>query len=119
MQVLKCTKRLLDPKWVDAEVARISEIFLKLSPQAVFLFGSASEGRMSDQSDFDFLILFKSGEEIRNAQKSLRPFYPLSDTPVDILWLTQDEFDSKKDVGGVCFIVAREGRCLLRRGVDD
>ncbi len=114
MQVLRCARKKLDPDWVMSEAKRISTILSHLSPESVYLFGSAAEAEMTDQSDFDFLILFESSQEIRTAQTRLRQSYPLSSYPVDIVWTTKAEFTRKQDVGGVCFIVHREGVCLYR-----
>ncbi|NBX77394.1 MAG: nucleotidyltransferase domain-containing protein, partial [Proteobacteria bacterium] len=45
----------------------------------VILFGSAAENKMTDQSDFDFLVIHSTEDAIKSAQKSLRPHYPLSE----------------------------------------
>lgn len=115
MQPLKCTRRPLDIHWVKYEYVRITEILSKISPERIYLFGSAAEGKMTDQSDFDFLLVFDSSQSLRKAQKTLLSFYPLSTIPVDLVWTTTEEFEKKKEIGGVCFIVHREGQCLFEK----
>lgn len=113
MQVLRCSRKPLDENWVKSETARIVEQLKSLGPSQIFHFGSSQENRMTDQSDFDFLLLFESEDQIKKAIRSLRPHLPLSQFPVDIIWKTQAEYERKKDLGGVCYIVHREGSCVF------
>jgi predicted nucleotidyltransferase len=115
MQRLRCSRVKLNVDDTKQEAERITSLLIKTKPLKIFLFGSAALGEMTDQSDFDFLVTFESTEEIRLAQKTLRPYYPLSQYPVDIVWITQQEYDRKKDLGGLCFIVEREGTCLYTK----
>ena len=113
MQVLRCTRKNLDSNWVNQEALRITSLLSASKPVRIILFGSAAENKMTDQSDFDFLVVHSTEDAIKNAQKDLRPHYPLSEYPVDIIWLTVAEFEAKRDVGGISFIAAREGKMLF------
>lgn len=113
MRFLSCTRKPLDPAWVKAEAKRIADLIVtQAKPRAVYLFGSASEGKMTDQSDFDFLVIVEGAHSLRASQRTLLPFYPLSEYPVDIVWVTEERFERMKLLGGICFVVHEEGRCL-------
>jgi predicted nucleotidyltransferase len=113
MQVLRCTRKSLDPNWVNHEALRITALLSASKPVRIILFGSAAENKMTDQSDFDFLVVHSTQDAIKKAQKDLHPHYPLSEYPVDIIWLTVAEFEAKREIGGVSFIAAREGKILF------
>jgi len=58
MRFLRVTRKPLDPEFQKAEILRITEIIsTTINPVAIYCFGSASEGKATDQSDFDFLII--------------------------------------------------------------
>ena len=116
MQVLKCTRKLLDPNQVMKEAKEIALVLSQTDPLKLYLFGSAAEGKMTDQSDFDFLLVFETAAQIKLAQKKLKKHYPLSQYPVDIIWVTQEEYQRKKELGGICFVVEREG--LIMGGTE-
>ncbi|MBI4405466.1 MAG: nucleotidyltransferase domain-containing protein [Deltaproteobacteria bacterium] len=113
---MKCTRRKLDPTWVRQQIGKLSSLLISnASPEGLYLFGSAAEGKMTDQSDLDFLVVMESEDSIKKAQKKLRPFYPLSEYPVDLVWVTKDTFNNKKQLGGVCMVAFKEGKCLFKR----
>lgn len=101
------------------ETLRITSLLAESKPVKVILFGSAAENKMTDQSDFDFLVIHSTEDAIKSAQKSLRPHYPLSEYPVDIIWLTAAEFQAKRDIGGISFIASREGQVLFESAGKD
>ncbi len=116
MQPLRCIRKTLDFNWVTDEIKKISDLLVPLKGlERLYLFGSAAEGKMTDQSDLDFLMVFSTEAFLREAQKSLRPSYPLSSYPVDLVWTTLEGFESKKQVGGICMVVFEEGKCLFER----
>lgn len=107
---------MLPLEWVQQEISRINEqLIAAVSPEKIYVFGSSAQGRMTDHSDFDFLIIMPSNAAIIEGQKNLRTFYPLSQYPVDLVWATQARFETIKDIGGVCFVAVREGRCLYSK----
>ena len=106
----------MDVSWVDQEAARIAKLIQELlSPHSLYLFGSASENKMTDQSDFDFMLVFESEAHIREARQKLRGHYPLSEYPVDLVWVTLERFDKMKAIGGACMIAFEDGRRFTSR----
>ena len=111
MHPLRLTRKLLDPTQVDSEAARIAQTIRSVTqPYALYLFGSAAEGKATDQSDFDFLIVLPDSDSMRVAKRNLRPHMPLAKIPVDLVWVTKNEFERKKDMGGICLVAFTEGR---------
>jgi predicted nucleotidyltransferase len=116
MQVLRCTRKKLDPTWVEREARRIAELLAAVcEPETIYLIGSAGEGKMTDQSDFDFVVVLGSGDDVKRAQKALRPHTPLSSFPVDLIWVTRARFEEMKNVGGICLIAFEDGKRLFDR----
>ena len=117
MLPLRCTRKPLDPIWVDQEASVIGKTLSSLDGvEEIFWFGSSAEGKMTDQSDFDFLLVVAASEQIRPAQKQLRSLLPLSRYPVDIVWVERSRFDKMKRMGGVCLIAFEDGRKIFQKG---
>jgi hypothetical protein len=79
----------------------------------LYLVGSASRFAMTDASDLDFVAVFLSEDGKESAKKefycSPRPI----DWPCDVLWYTEDEFQQRKKIGGICQIAAEDGIKLV------
>ncbi len=73
-----------------------------------FLFGSASQGRFSAHSDFDFLIVTQDESSIKQLQKEVYSAR-FADVAIDWIFKTKEEFQERKSFGGVCFIAFNEG----------
>ena len=105
-------------KPTSQESAVLEEIIARLvpvlAPERVYLFGSRARGDGDRDSDFDLLIVVPTSElpgyaRDRIALRSLRGLRQ----PVDVLVLTREEFERKRNV--VCSLpatVEREGKVL-------
>lgn len=111
--LLKCTRKPLSPELSDQLVAEVFQKILSVNPLKVILFGSAAEKKLTDQSDLDFLVVCSNAEQMKTAQKKLKPKYPLCALAVDLVWVTLSDFETKKNMGGVCMVAHQEGRYLL------
>lgn len=108
-----------NPKKVDPEVLSkiVDDLALRIrsvaSPKRIILFGSAAEGRFVEGSDIDLILIFSDMESLLTGRKAIRSMGLLNKSiPVDLVFVTQDHYDLKKDLGGVCFIGEHEGRDL-------
>jgi len=113
--VLKVMRTNLKPEIVEKEVRLLTDLILKnISPLEMYLFGSASEGKMTDQSDYDLLIVVTDQIEQRLGMKKYSEIRSqLPRRPIDTIWMTKSEFDEKKREGGVAFIAFNEGKRLI------
>ena len=111
MDLFKFTKKpVSDVKAQKAVEAIVAEIVALENILEVYLFGSVCEGKQSDQSDIDLLIVTADLQAIRSAQKNLRHIQKLTDFPVDLVWVDKDQFDRKKNLGGVCMVAFHDGK---------
>ena len=85
-----------------------------LRPQALYLFGSRARGRAAPTSDYDLLVVQATSDlpghqRDRLALKALRQVR----APVDVIVLTQDEFETEKaSATSLVSTVLREGVAL-------
>lgn len=102
----------LDPNTVSREIEIIKTMISeKIAPLELYLFGSAAEGNMTDQSDYDLLIVMKDHGSCKLGMKQyiqIRPHLPRR--PIDVLWMSQTEFDEKKLTGELLLSLFRTGR---------
>ena len=113
MHPLRATRKVLSDAETADLVQRVSEIIISAAkPSALYLFGSASEGKMTDQSDLDYLVVCPDADSIKSGKSSLARLKPLAGIPVDLIWVTQDEFKEKRESGGVCFIAWNDGKLI-------
>jgi len=86
------------------------------APTRVILFGSASRGELTDHSDVDFAVLFDSLPTLKDARLKLFSRPRNDDWPQDILCFLEADFLSRIQTGGVCEIIAEEGKVIYQRG---
>lgn len=113
MQILRATRKSRDPQETLAEANQIARVIAAATrPSAIYLFGSVAEGKPTDQSDFDFIVVMPTEESIRDGQKNLRSFRPLSKCAVDLIWMSEEDFKQKSGIGGVALIAKEDGQLL-------
>ena len=77
---------------IDIAVERLIK---KLSPKAIILFGSASNGTADDDSDIDLLVIMETDLNKSDRFVLARGAIGRIGTPVDVLVYTPDEFQSE------------------------
>lgn len=78
-------------------------------PSEVWVFGSAATGDMTEASDVDLAVLFPDDTAIRAAQSTLARTPRLDDWPQDLVWFRDEDFHTRKTIGGLPMIIAQEG----------
>jgi len=113
--MLKLMRQPLDPNTVSREIEVIRTIISEnIAPLELYLFGSVAEGKMTDQSDYDLLIVMKDHDSCKLGMKQyIQIRSRLPRRPIDVLWMSQAEFDEKKVEGGVAFIAFQDGQKLI------
>ena len=115
MSTLAFLKKKIAPAAVDAEVARVvARIVTEVKPLAVYIFGSAARGELTDQSDLDLLIILREEIEIKPARKAIAKIRPFSAFPLDLIWMSESTFAHKAARGGLAQVIQEEGKLVYR-----
>ncbi len=97
---------------VLAEIVR--RLVGPLRPERVYLFGSRARDDVTEESDYDILVVLPgSGETPRQLTADARNLLWGLGVPVDVLLWTQGEFDRRLSViASLPATVVREGKLL-------
>lgn len=118
MSTLAFIKRKLPEAEAAALVKRTLGIILaEIQPDAVFVFGSAARKELTDQSDIDLLIVMSSDPAIKIARKTIAKVRHRFGIPVDLVWMTLEEYKRRISIGGLAQVVHEEG-VLIHGGVE-
>ncbi|GFO62235.1 nucleotidyltransferase domain-containing protein [Geomonas paludis] len=82
-------------------------------PQRIFLFGSYAEGRQTEDSDIDLVVVMNSDLDPHKRNVTLKRLFPRRKFSLDAFVFTPEEFERYKDVPGtIVYTAAHEGRLL-------
>jgi len=96
---------MVDPKILENDII-LAEIVRRLiqdfHPTRVFLFGSRARGDEKEGSDYDLLVVLENitGPAFRLAQMAHRHTLQGISVPVDIVMISESQFEAKKTVIG-------------------
>ncbi len=94
----------------------VSRIVLRFEPQRVILFGSYAVGRAGPDSDVDLLVVMPVSGSKRQKRLELRMALHDIVASKDIIVVTPDEFDRRKNiVGTIEYPAARDGKVMYAR----
>ncbi|MCA2961081.1 MAG: nucleotidyltransferase domain-containing protein [Silvanigrellales bacterium] len=96
---------------VKLELARIVD---NVHPTLVYLFGSAARGEMTDASDLDFLVVVPNDAPMKALKRRYYESPGERKIPVDVIFVTETDFDTRSRVGGICMVCVDEGRIVHR-----
>ena len=101
------TKNIKDSDSVDYDPilkARhvIAQLKKEIPLKKAILFGSALTSKFDANSDLDFLLVVEDKEDLRKMQKILYS-RRWSDISIDFILKSESDFNSRKEIGGVCF----------------
>ena len=112
----KILAKPLDPErcqlLIEQALARIEEAGAWVQ---VWLFGSAGGGQMTDNSDLDFVLIYPDELKLKAGRKLYHQSTKRVGCNMDVLFVTQQEFNEKAEIGGVYFVCKRNGRLLRSR----
>lgn len=91
------------------------EILKEELPHSICLFGSAAAGQMTESSDLDFAIGYASRAGLEWPKEKVYQAKRDDDVPLDFLFYTQDELELRGKIGGVAYLILREGRIVYPR----
>lgn len=91
----------------------VQRIVSVTQPERIILFGTASTGQMTKDSDIDLLVLERDAQD--NRAKRLRIRQALKDLgyPFDVIVMPTERFEESKDViGGIAYPANKYGRVV-------
>lgn len=117
LETMKLTSKKLDKNEIDQLVQRkVQWILTHSRPQKIILFGSAATYEMTDSSDIDLIVIYQSGDDLKEIEKTLFKNRLKDDWPHDLFLYTPESFEkSKSKGGGICWLSEKEGRILFER----
>jgi predicted nucleotidyltransferase len=100
----------IDEKLVSEIVRRILTV---ANPDRIILFGSASTGGMSRDSDIDLLILENSPGNVREESVRLRDVLRGLGYPFDVIVMPTERFEETKSIiGGIAYPANKSGKVI-------
>ncbi|HBA89598.1 MAG TPA: nucleotidyltransferase domain-containing protein [Geobacter sp.] len=82
-------------------------------PMQIFLFGSYAEGRQTDDSDVDMVVVMESDLAPHQRNVAVKRLFPHRTFSLDAFVFTPEEFAKYKDVPGtIVYTAAHDGRLL-------
>ena len=96
------------------DIERVRDTIVEgVHPLQIFLFGSYAEGRETDDSDVDLLVVMESALSPHQRNVAVKRLFPRRKFSLDAFVFTPDEFAQWKDVPGtIVYTSAHEGRLL-------
>lgn len=92
----------------------INKIILNFNPQKIILFGSAAKEKMSENSDFDILVVMKNGIHRRKTTQSIYKCIADIGFATDIIVVTEDDIKLYGDrEETIIYHALKEGRVLF------
>ena len=100
----------LDANLVEEIVRRILTV---AKPERIILFGSATAGQMTRDSDIDLLILENNPGNTRKESVRLRESLRGLGYPFDVIVIATERFEESKNViGGIAFPANKYGKVI-------
>ncbi len=94
-----------------------NRIVQNLKPQRIILFGSYANGRPTEESDLDLLIIKDSDSPSRLQNRKVRKILSDLKVPVDVIVKTSEEFQRYKDIIGTIIYPANKfGKVIYESG---
>ena len=81
-------------------------------PMAVIVFGSAARDEMTERSDIDLALIYPDEASLKAGRRAIHGQNPAGSWPADLLFYTKDVFLRKRESGGVCELIGKEGRVI-------
>ena len=95
--------------------AKLNYILSLCTPDQIFVFGSAASNEMTDHSDVDLALIFCNEAELSAARNCVFRRAVNDEWPQDLVLFLKSDFERKKNIGGLCQIIADEGICIFER----
>ncbi len=102
---------------VDVHLTKLVHLLRQYDPERIILFGSHARGEADEYSDYDVLVIKRTGRPFLERMRDMVPYLVEFDRPADILVYTPEEFERMSETG-LGWVVRREGVLLYERPSD-
>lgn len=108
---------LKTPPLTDVLLQEITKrIVTALQPEQVILFGSYAEGRATEDSDLDLLVVTAQPMSRREQEARTQGLFRDILLPIQIITISRQEFEETRDViGGIAHPATKYGRVIYER----
>lgn len=98
------------PEWQKRLRGIVGQIVRVNSDVRILVFGSVARHQVTMESDIDVAVTIENRQSPKEFNQNLRNEGPISkDWPVDLLVFPKDWYESRSEIGGVCFEIRRTG----------
>ena len=112
MPLTKLTARKLNPEELQELISEVTRPLKQLRGLTkIILFGSTLRAGFSEASDLDFVLIFKSKEEAKGAQKEVYRVHS-GKWPCDFICVDNATYEERSDLGGICHVAKHEGKTI-------
>lgn len=95
-------------------LAELVRILNPYEPERTILFGSRARGEQDAHSDYDVIVIKRTGQPFLERLRDMVPFLVQFGRPAEILVYTPEEFDRMGETG-LGWVVRQEGVTLYER----
>ncbi len=96
---------------IDPDLDRLVDSLLSYAPERIILFGSRARGEADPHSDYDLIVIKRTGRSFLERLKDMVPYLVAFDHPAEILVYTPEEFEQMRETG-LGWVVQKEGIVL-------
>jgi predicted nucleotidyltransferase len=94
----------------------VDRIIKGYNPKKVILFGSYAYGEAREESDMDILIVTERNLSFEETSKMRRHFLKDFSMPVQLVCVSDEDFDETKDIiGGITYPASKYGEILYEK----
>lgn len=101
----------------DQLLQRVTErIIHAIAPEQIILFGSYAEGRATDDSDLDLLVITEKPLSLKERLTRIQGLFRDLPIPIQVITISRRRFEETQDViGGIAYPASKYGRTIYER----
>ena len=98
----------------DPYLDTLVQLLQRYEPERIILFGSQARGEADSYSDYDIVVIKRTGRPFLDRLQDMVPYLVEFSRPAEILVYTPEEFDRMRETG-LGWVIQNEGVLLYER----